>query len=123
MTTIPYRLKALPEDVTFNVKVLERVQRDLASSIAEAQESCPHANVLHFSGSPSTAPRRICLRCRMEEIGTHWSYDANHWTARGHKIALMGNHKKRLVIKADSSHTIHSLRLPGGPHVANPTED
>jgi hypothetical protein len=62
------------------------------------QEECKHPLVAHAGGGTGT-PRRICVTCRFEEEGSHWSFGLNHWKAENYSPSILGTDAHRLVFE------------------------
>lgn len=106
----------LAGDIEQRLSELKDAEKALADQIAVAQSKCAHAIVAHLDyqgrGCP---PRRICLACRLETEGSHWS-SVRNWSDRDHmRDPELGNDPSRLVVPVDRSDDFYKLRLPGQP--------
>lgn len=84
----------------------------LANVAAVVQESCPHGIVAETEyQSPNFNARRICLHCRLEEEGSHWS-GGTTWSYVDHsRPPALGNRADRIVTNVDRD-AFYRLRLP-----------
>lgn len=83
--------------ITMRVNAIEEAEDDLADTLAEIQASCPHHVLVEKPWDDIFNATRICLNCRLEEKGTHWSGGAV-WSKEGFGDAELGNQEGRLVL-------------------------
>lgn len=107
LTAAHPRLVAAKERVTCAEAMLERAKQDV-------QAECLHELVAHHAETSSiycSTPRRICFKCRLEEQGTHWSYNATgHWQAKKGDAALGHDAHRVIVDMSDRSDDFYALR-------------
>tara|TARA_Y100001973_G_scaffold62179_1_gene91281 strand:+ start:252 stop:587 length:336 start_codon:yes stop_codon:yes gene_type:complete len=89
---------------------IEDARDAYANELKAVQEGCEHLLVAHWKGDGSD-PYRICLNCRFEEKGSHWSFNVNHWKAADHTPSLLGTSPERLIFEVGRSE-IFKLRVP-----------
>lgn len=95
---------------------LTAAKRALDVEITDAQSKCEHLIVGFIDyGGRGYPPRRICLSCRLETEGSHWSSRTN-WSDRDHVLnPELGNRADRLIVDITDRDCFIRLRLPGRP--------
>lgn len=96
-------------------KAVIKAEYALEMALSEVQALCPHPVVAHYAQTSQyycSEPRRICYRCRLEEIGSHWSYTAQgSWRSREGE-AQLGPHEDRVIVDLSSKRSdFFKLRL------------
>lgn len=106
-------MKLHPE-IAIQLALVDTAKESLKAMQEAVQKNCPHAFVAEKPYSNGIPATRICLACRLEEMGSHWSGGAT-WSRHGFKEESLGNADGRLVLtpeQAGVSHNFWSLRLP-----------
>lgn len=78
----------------------QQMKDDLRKQMLENQKRCAHPAVVHYpnnDGSRPSFPRRICLECGIEEIGSWWSYEGHMWSEKNFGHAILGNQEGRSI--------------------------
>jgi hypothetical protein len=77
--------------------------------VRQTQQECDHNSVRHLNGSPTT-PRRICVHCRLEEVGDRFATRDN-WRLADYTPGILGNQDGRRV-ETEHLDAFCRLRLP-----------
>ncbi|QPC91436.1 hypothetical protein [Mesorhizobium sp. INR15] len=85
--------------------------RHLSRTAFHIQAGCTHEIVAETAyRSSGLSARRICLHCRLEEEGSHWS-GGSTWSRHDYGKSILGNTSERIVTNVDRDQ-FYALRLP-----------
>ncbi|MER9697635.1 hypothetical protein [Mesorhizobium sp. M0146] len=104
--------KRLNEEIDSRLTALADAKIALANVAARVQSSCKH-EIAAETGYQSSGfnARRICLHCRLEEEGSHWS-GGGTWSYVDHsRKPTLGNDEDRIITNVDRD-AFYKLRLP-----------
>jgi hypothetical protein len=77
--------------------------------LKEVQSKCNHEIVAEVPWDSIGNASRICLHCRLIEIGSDWS-GGTTWSEKDFKVAILGNSDNR-VITTISRDDFYKLRM------------
>ena len=97
-----------------HIEEVEKARKKLKEVVLHEQENCEHVEILACNPT-GRYPRRICVDCGLEELGSWWSI--NHWTKYGFtEQAQLGNKRGRSITQVDSDkfyrHRIEGSEVP-----------
>lgn len=72
---------------------------DMLSVAKAVQGVCPHRLIYHMVDRAHRYDHRICLRCGLEEVGSHWS-SVTYWNVSPGPT-LLGNNDDRIVLQVE----------------------
>lgn len=97
--------------IEYRVQCVRDAIIELNSFLTEIRSVCKHERVLERSWRESGNPRRICLACGLEEIGSYWSGEST-WSQSGFGPAVLGNERGRDVFVTKDSEQFWNMRIP-----------
>lgn len=105
------RLQRLTDQVT--------AARDrLAKAVKEVQARCAHVEVVQRPWA-GDYPRRICVDCGLEEVGSWWSGSSGIWSRADFTPPALADKRGRSV-RDDSGNDFYGCRIHGSEVVGKP---
>ncbi|MER9833459.1 hypothetical protein NKJ28_00580 [Mesorhizobium sp. M0145] len=104
-------MKKLNRRIAAAMDARVKASRKLSAVAFLVQQTCKHEIVGETEyRSPGLAAQRICLHCRLQEEGSHWS-GGSTWSRHDHGKSILGNSVDRIITQIGRDE-FYSFRLP-----------